>query len=39
VQVRALDKQMARIAIVPERTKLLDFETRLPQAVEQLIKR
>jgi hypothetical protein len=38
-QARALYKQMARIAIVPEWAKLLDFETRLPRAVEQLIKR
>src|SRR5215213_1733241 len=29
-QVRALYQQMARIAIVPEWAKLLDFETRLP---------
>jgi len=36
-QVRALYQQMARIAIMPEWAKLLDFETRLPRAVEQLI--
>ena len=36
-QVRALYQQMARIAIVPEWAKLLDFETRLPRAVEQLV--
>ena len=38
-QVRALYQQMARIAIVPEWAKLLDFETRLPSAVEQLVNR
>jgi hypothetical protein len=38
-QVRALYQQMARIAIVPEWAKLLDFETRLPTAVEQLLNR
>jgi hypothetical protein len=37
--VRALYKQMARIVIVPEWAKLLDFETRLPSAVEQLVGR
>jgi len=36
-QVQALYQQMARIAIVPEWAKLLDFETRLPRAVEQLV--
>ena len=36
-QGRALYQQMARIAIMPEWAKLLDFETRLPRAVEQLI--
>jgi hypothetical protein len=30
---------MARIAIVPEWAKLMDFETRLPRAVEQLVNR
>jgi hypothetical protein len=35
-QVRALYKQMARIAIVPEWAKLLDFETRMPRFLEQL---
>ncbi len=35
-QVRALYKQMARITIVPEWAKLLDFETRLPSAIEAL---
>lgn len=38
-EVRALYTQMARIAIVPEWAKLLDFETRLPRAVEQLVSR
>jgi hypothetical protein len=38
-QVRALYTQMARIAITPTWAKLLDFETRLPRAVEQLINR
>jgi hypothetical protein len=35
--VRDLYKQMARISITPEWAKLLDFETRLPVAVEELI--
>lgn len=38
-QVRALYQQMARITIVPEWAKLLDFETTLPSAVEQLLHR
>ena len=38
-QVRALYQQMARIAIEPTWAKLMDFETRLPRAVEQLINR
>jgi hypothetical protein len=29
---------MARITIQPEWAKLLDFETRLPSAVEELIR-
>ena len=37
-QVRALYKQMARIAIEPEWAKVMDFETRLPSPVEQLIR-
>ena len=37
-QVRALYKQMARIAITPEWAKLFDFETRLPDFLEQLIR-
>jgi hypothetical protein len=37
VQVRALYKEMARIAITPDWAKVLDFETRLPVAVEELI--
>ena len=36
-QVRGLYQQMARIAIVPTWAKLLDFETRLPRDVEQLV--
>lgn len=38
-QVRAIYKQMARIEITPEWAKLLDFETRLPDFLEQLIGR
>ncbi len=38
-QVRGLYKQMARIAITPTWAKLLDFETRLPSAVEKLMNR
>jgi hypothetical protein len=37
VQVRGLYKQMARITITADWAKLLDFETRLPIAVEQLV--
>lgn len=33
--VRSLYKQMARIAIVPDWAKIMDFETRLPSIVEQ----
>ncbi|MEA2525812.1 MAG: hypothetical protein QOF73_3039, partial [Thermomicrobiales bacterium] len=36
-QVRGLYKQMARIRIEPEWAKLLDFETTLPSAVEELL--
>lgn len=36
-QVRALYKQMARITIIPEWAKLIDFETTLPSAVEELM--
>lgn len=36
-QARALYKQMARISIVPTWAKLIDFETRLPSAVEDLV--
>jgi Pyridoxamine 5'-phosphate oxidase len=35
-QVRALYKQMARIAITPEWARLFDFETRVPDFLEQL---
>ena len=38
-QVRGLYAQMARIAKEPTWAKLLDFETRLPRAVEQLVNR
>jgi hypothetical protein len=36
-QVRGLYKQMARISIAPTWAKLLDFETTLPSAVEELM--
>jgi hypothetical protein len=36
-QVRGLYKQMVRITIEPRWAKLLDFETRLPTRVENLI--
>jgi nitroimidazol reductase NimA-like FMN-containing flavoprotein (pyridoxamine 5'-phosphate oxidase superfamily) len=36
-EVRSLYKQMARISIAPEWAKVLDFEPRLPSAVEQLM--
>jgi hypothetical protein len=35
-QTRALYPQMARIRITPTWAKILDFETRLPSAVEEL---
>ncbi len=35
-QVRKMYKQMARIAITPEWARLFDFETRLPDFLEQL---
>jgi hypothetical protein len=38
-QVRALYQQMVRITIEPRWAKLLDFETRLPTPVENLLKR
>jgi hypothetical protein len=37
-RVRGLYEQMVRITIDPEWAKLLDFETRLPTPVENLIK-
>jgi hypothetical protein len=37
LQVRGLYKQMARIRIVSEWAKLIDFETTLPIAVERLV--
>jgi Pyridoxamine 5'-phosphate oxidase len=36
-QVRSVYPQMARITIRPEWAKLLDFETRLPSALEELV--
>jgi hypothetical protein len=36
-EVRYLYKQMARISIAPEWAKVLDFQTRLPGAVEELV--
>ena len=36
--MRGLYKQMARIAIEPEWAKLLDFETTVPSAVEELLR-
>jgi hypothetical protein len=36
-QVRALYKQQGRITIVPHWAKILDFETRIPQAQEELV--
>ena len=38
-QVRAMYKQMARIKITPLWAKLLDFQTRFPTPIEQLIRR
>jgi hypothetical protein len=37
-QVRTLYQQMVRITIAPEWAKLLDFETRLPRPVEELVR-
>ena len=37
-EVRALYKQMARIAVTPEWAKVIDFETRLPSPVERAIR-
>jgi hypothetical protein len=36
-QVRGLYKEMARIVITADWAKILDFETRLPAAVEELL--
>ena len=36
-QVRGLYKRMARISITPEWAKLIDFETTLPSAIEELV--
>jgi hypothetical protein len=38
-QVRGMYQQMVRITIEPQWAKVLDFETRLPSAIEQLSKR
>jgi len=38
-QVRALYQQMSRITIVPTWAKVLDFQTRLPRPVEELLQR
>ena len=35
--VRGLYKQQGRITITPEWAKLIDFETRVPQAQEELV--
>ena len=37
-QVRAMYKQMARIKITPTWAKLLDFQTRFPTPIEQLLR-
>ena len=37
-EVRGLYKQMVRIRVVPSWAKLLDFETRLPSPVEELLR-
>ena len=37
-QVRGLYKQMAKISIEPTWVKVLDFETRIPTPIEQLIR-
>jgi len=38
-EVRRLYTQMARIEITPTWAKILDFETRIPSAVEELTRR
>jgi hypothetical protein len=38
-EVRSLYEQMACISIAPEWAKVLDFQTRLPSAVEELVKK
>jgi nitroimidazol reductase NimA-like FMN-containing flavoprotein (pyridoxamine 5'-phosphate oxidase superfamily) len=37
--VRKLYKQMARITLMPTWAKVLDFDTRLPTAVEELVRK
>ena len=36
--VRQLYRQMVTITVTPDWAKLLDFETTLPKAVEELVK-
>jgi hypothetical protein len=38
-QARGMYRQMARIAIEPEWVKILDFQTRFPQALEEAVSR
>lgn len=38
-QVRRLYQRMARITIEPQWAKLMDYETRMPTAIENFIKR
>ena len=37
-QVRGVYKHMGRISVMPTSAKVLDFETRLPVAVERLVR-
>ncbi|HEY8864925.1 MAG TPA: hypothetical protein VIO37_12280 [Candidatus Dormibacteraeota bacterium] len=37
-QVRGVYKQVARMSVVPTWANVLDFETRLPVAVERLVR-
>lgn len=37
-QVRGLYDQMAQITITPKWAKVLDFETRIPSAVESIVR-
>lgn len=38
-EVRALYESMVRIVVTPTWAKLIDFETTLPSAVEELVRR